>query len=156
MVIGVQIGEFIKNFEKGDRVMRTIRIILILMVILGLSFACKRTGTERVKVPAEKKIKTEEESYTSGINVERGRELFMDERFSSRKVSRSCNSCHPNGKGLEKAGGKDEFNIMGQRQGSLEDAVNFCIEKGLKGKAIDPNGQEMKDIVAYIRSLKQK
>jgi len=43
---------------------------------------------------------------------------------------------------------------MGKKQKSLEEAVNFCIENALKGKAINPKSEQMKDIVAYIKSLK--
>jgi thiosulfate dehydrogenase len=56
-------------------------------------------------------------------------------------------------KGVEKAGEKNKFRIMGKRQDSLEEAVNFCIVNASKGKAIDEDSQEMKDIVAYIKSL---
>jgi thiosulfate dehydrogenase len=42
---------------------------------------------------------------------------------------------------------------MGKRQDSLEEAVNFCIVNASRGKAIDEDSREMKDIVAYIKSL---
>ena len=45
---------------------------------------------------------------------------------------------------------------MGKKQNSLEDAVNFCIENANKGKAIDPKSEQMKDMVAYIKSLGMK
>ncbi len=143
--------------------MKLLRLILISIVIVGLFFACKRTETEKVEAPAEKEVKAEEAapakaqapSYPMAGDIEKGKALFKDANFGNGTVGKSCNSCHPNGKGLEKAGEKTEFNIMGQKQNSLEEAVNFCIEMALKGQAIDPNGQDMKDIVAYIRSLKQ-
>lgn len=82
---------------------------------------------------------------------ERGKTLFNDPKaFGGQKA---CNECHPGGKGLEKAGEKKEFKIMGKTQKSLEEAVNFCIENASKGKAIDPKSDKMKDIVAYINSL---
>lgn len=90
----------------------------------------------------------------AGGNVEKGKALFNDPKLGT--SGKSCNSCHPDGKGLEQAGTKKEFNIMGKSQKSLEEAVNFCIEMALKGKPIDPKGPDMADIVAYIKSLSGK
>ncbi len=87
-------------------------------------------------------------------NVEKGKALFNDTSLGTN--GKSCGSCHPGGGGLEKAGGKKEFNIMGKKQGSLEEAVNFCIKLALKGKPLKEDSQKMKDIVAYIRSLGKK
>jgi cytochrome c len=84
---------------------------------------------------------------------ERGKAAFNNTRLGGGKAAKSCNSCHAGGKGLEHAAGKKEFNLMGKKLGSLEDAVNVCIEMALKGKAIDVKSDEMKDIVAYIKSL---
>lgn len=85
---------------------------------------------------------------------ERGKALFNDPKaFGGQKA---CSECHPNGKGLEQSGEKKEFKIMGKTQKSLEEAVNFCIENASKGKAIDAKSDKMKDVVAYIKSLKPK
>jgi len=65
---------------------------------------------------------------------------------------KACNECHPSGRGLENAG-KTKFNIFGKSAVNLEGAVNICIVNENKGKAIAVDSQEMKDIVAYIRSL---
>jgi mono/diheme cytochrome c family protein len=92
-------------------------------------------------------------AYGEG-NVERGKALFNDPKLGT--TGKSCGSCHPDGKGLEQAGTKKEFNIMGKSQKSLEEAVNFCIENALKGKALDPKGKDIADIVAYIKSLSGK
>lgn len=87
-------------------------------------------------------------------DVAKGKALFNDPKFAG--GSRSCNSCHPDGKGLENAADKKEFRIMGKTQKSLEEAINFCIVNANKGKAIDVKSAEMQDIVAYIKSLKKK
>lgn len=92
-------------------------------------------------------------AYATG-NVERGKALFNDPKLGT--SGKACNSCHPDGKGLEQAGTKKEFTIMGKRQKTLEEAVNFCIEMALKGKPIDPKGSDMADIVTYIKSLSGK
>lgn len=83
-------------------------------------------------------------------NVDKGKALFNDSKFGGQKT---CGSCHPNGKGLEKAGSKKEFTVMGKKQASLEDAINFCIENALKGKAIKKDSADMMDMVAYIKSV---
>jgi len=85
---------------------------------------------------------------------ERGKTLFNDAKaFGGTKA---CGECHPGGKGLEKAGEKKEFKIMGKTQKSLEEAINFCIVNAAKGKAIDVKSEKMKDIAAYIKSLGKK
>jgi cytochrome c5 len=84
----------------------------------------------------------------------KGKLVFNDVNFGAGTSGKSCNSCHPDGKGLEKSGDKKEFAIMGQNQNSLEEAVNVCIEMALKGKSIDTKSDDMVNIVAYIKSLK--
>ena len=83
----------------------------------------------------------------------KGKLVFNDVNFGAGTEEKSCNSCHPDGKGLEKAGDKKAFTIMGQNQNSLEEAVNVCIEMALKGKAIDTKSEDMVNIVSYIKSL---
>lgn len=82
---------------------------------------------------------------------EHGKALFKDPKFAG--GSKACNECHPEGRGLEKAGGKKEFRIMGKTQKNLQEAVNFCIVNANKGKPIDEKSGDMKAIVAYIKSL---
>jgi cytochrome c553 len=86
-----------------------------------------------------------------GGSVEKGKILFdSPSAFGGKKA---CGECHPNGKGLEKAGSKTRFRIYGKALGSLEEAVNFCIENASKGRAIPQDSEAMQDIVAYIKSL---
>ncbi len=86
-------------------------------------------------------------------SVENGKKLYNDPTFGGSTNARSCNTCHPGGKGLEQAGTKKYTSLMGMRAGSLEDIVNICIERPLMGKAIADDSPEMQDIVAYIKSL---
>ncbi len=104
--------------------MKELRIPLFVIVCIGLMFA-----------PA----------FGAG-NAEKGKALFNDPKLGGGTAGMSCNSCHPDGKGVEKAAGRKD----------LEKMVNACIKNALKGKGIDPNSAEMADIVAYIRSLKAK
>lgn len=89
----------------------------------------------------------------SAGNISNGQFLFNSPTFAGGSSRRSCNSCHPNGNGLKEVGIKKEFKIMGKTLQSLEDAVNFCIEMALKGKRLEKNSTEMKDIVAFIKSI---
>ncbi|MDF1614941.1 c-type cytochrome [Desulfurivibrio dismutans] len=85
---------------------------------------------------------------------ERGRVLFENPQAFGGQMS--CNACHPGGQGLERSGTKSNFRIMGQRQASLAEAVNFCIINANKGEAIAEDSQEMQDMIAYIKSLGEK
>ncbi len=114
--------------------MKFFRIITLSLLMLGLIFS----GAFAMKHMPE----------------ERGKTLFNDAKFAG--GTKACNECHPNGKGLEKAADKKEFKIMGKTQKGLEEAVNFCIVNANKGKAIDAKSEQMKDMVAYIKSLSKK
>ena len=89
-------------------------------------------------------------------NVEKGKALFNDPKFAGGTAGKSCVSCHPDGKDLEKAGMKKEWKTPAGPAKTLEEAINLCIVNALKGKALDPKSEEMQDIVAYIKSLEKK
>ena len=76
-------------------------------------------------------------------DAERGKQLFRDPKLGGSTGDKSCNFCHTDGKGLENAGE------------NLESKIQACIEKALGGKPIPADSQEMKDLVAYITSLKK-
>ena len=114
--------------------MKTLSIVIICMIATGLLFTA---------------------AFAAG-DIEKGKALFNDTKFAGATSGNSCKTCHPNGAGVEKSGDKKEFNIMGGKQNSLEEVVNVCIEMALKGKVIDTKSSQMKDIVAYIKSLKGK
>jgi cytochrome c len=86
--------------------------------------------------------------------AERGKALFENRNFAGGK--KACSSCHPKGEGLLNAGSKIEFSIMGKKQNSLEEAINFCIVKANKGKAIPEDSKEMQEMVSFIKSLGPK
>jgi len=114
--------------------MRALKIVIFLSIIVGLIFSFAFAGGDVVK----------------------GKALFNYPKLGGGKEGKTCNSCHPDGKGLEKAADKKEFRLGGKKQKSIEEAVNVCIEMMLKGKAIDPKGTDMSNIVAYIKSLSKK
>ena len=79
-----------------------------------------------------------------GASIEKGKALFNDPQLGTN--GKTCNSCHPNGKGLEKSGSKPD----------LVDTINGCITIPLKGKALDPKLADMESLVLYIKSLGSK
>ena len=104
--------------------MKGLKIVMLSMISLNLIFSLAIAAGE----------------------LEKGKALFNDPKFGGGTAGVSCNSCHPDGKGLEKAADKKD----------LEKFVNGCIKNALKGKGIDTKSTEMADMVAYIKSLKGK
>ena len=80
---------------------------------------------------------------SDGVSISKGKELFTSKQLGTN--GKSCNLCHPDGKGMEKAAVNDE--------GELGGIINQCIKNALKGKVLDPTSVEMKSIVMYIKSL---
>ena len=76
----------------------------------------------------------------------KGKILFSDTKLGGATAGSSCNSCHPGGKGLEKAGARKD----------LPKVINACIETALKGKPLSLKSSEMADLVAYVKSLGTK
>jgi cytochrome c peroxidase len=91
-------------------------------------------------------------------NVKRGKALFNDPNLSGSSFGVSCNTCHPGGKGLEKSGAdeKKKWNSCAGEQKCLEDAINTCILTANKGRSLAVESQEMKDLIAYIKSLTKR
>ncbi len=77
-------------------------------------------------------------------SLEKGRALFNDPKLGT--TGKSCNDCHPGGKGVEKAASKND----------IERIVNSCITHSIKGKALDVRSVEMQSIVLYIKSFGDK
>jgi cytochrome c len=73
----------------------------------------------------------------------RGKELFTGKQLGTN--GKSCSTCHPGGKGLEKAAAYDNE--------ELGTVINQCITKPLKGTSLAPSSSEMKSMILYIRSL---
>jgi len=84
----------------------------------------------------------------------KGKALFNDPALGGGTAGKSCGSCHPNGKGLENIAGKNKFRFAGKTYTSFEDIINACIEKANKGTPLDPKSNDMKDLIAYLKSLK--
>lgn len=76
-------------------------------------------------------------------SVEHGKELFNDPTLGGSTTDKSCNSCHPGGEGLEKAGSNE----------NLAKIINRCITSALKGEKIDGRSVEMRSLKMYIQSF---
>jgi cytochrome c len=82
---------------------------------------------------------------------ERGKAHFNNKTFAGGK--KSCSTCHPNGRGLEGAGAKTTFSIMGGKQSSLEEVINVCVVNANKGNALDVESVEMQELATYIKTI---
>ncbi len=72
-----------------------------------------------------------------------GAELFHSTELG--KNGKSCASCHPAGKGLEKIGDFDET--------MLKEIINFCIRDAMKGEMLPPESVQLSRLEKYLRSL---
>lgn len=84
-------------------------------------------------------------SLAAEATVAQGKKLFNEPALGGTLNPTSCNSCHQDGKGLEKAGAREDLAVM----------INTCIEQALQGKKLDEHSQEMESLVLYIKSLKK-
>lgn len=96
-------------------------------------------------------------SLAYAADADKGKALFESPTLGGGTTGKSCSSCHPDGKGL----GGDLFDrkklaIMDMDKDSVEEVVNVCIENPLGGTAIDPQGEEMQDLIAYLKTLVSK
>ena len=96
-------------------------------------------------------------SLAYAANTDKGKALFESPALGGGTTGKSCNTCHAGGKGL---GGdlfdRKKLTIMGMGKNSVEEVVNVCIEKPLGGTAIDPQGEEMLVLLAYMTKLTPK
>jgi thiosulfate dehydrogenase len=83
---------------------------------------------------------------SDGVSINKGKELFTSGQLGTN--GKSCNLCHPGGKGLVKVTEYDD--------GQLGEIINQCIKNALKGKTLDPTSVEIKSLVMYIKSLTEK
>jgi len=73
--------------------------------------------------------------------ADKGKVLFNDAKLGTN--GKSCNDCHKDGTGLEKA----------RNNSDLEATVNSCIKKALNGKALKAKSVEMQSLVQYIKGI---
>jgi cytochrome c peroxidase len=78
-------------------------------------------------------------------SVELGKKLFNDPALGGSTNSTSCNTCHPDGKKLARAGKRKDLTAM----------INRCIVGPLKGERIDGRTVAMRSLKLYIKSLSE-
>lgn len=82
-------------------------------------------------------------SLAAEASAAQGKALFNDPALGGSTNPSSCNTCHQDGKGLEKAGTRADLAAM----------INTCIVQALQGKKLDDHSPEMESLLLYIRSL---
>jgi len=87
-------------------------------------------------------------------NADKGKLLFEQSTLGGGTTGKSCLSCHEGSRGL----GSDlfqrkDFTAKGVSSKSLADVVNACIEKPMEGVGLDPQGEDMKNLLAYMKTL---
>jgi cytochrome c peroxidase len=78
-------------------------------------------------------------------SVTLGKKLFNDPSLAGSGNAKSCNTCHPGGKGLEQAGNNPK----------LAGIINQCIAGPLAGQPLALDSSEMQSLTMYIKSLKK-
>jgi len=142
--------------------MKKLTMLIFAALFLGLiifAYAQKMTETTTPTVnPAAELAKS----------IENGKKLFSDTSLGTSGMT--CNSCHFEGGTTEgmKMGDMPlpAFNRLGakypkyiettKRVITLDQAVNFCIVKPLKGKALAWDDQKLTDLVAYVAYVEPK
>ncbi len=79
----------------------------------------------------------------AGPSLEKGKELFESAKLGTN--GKSCATCHLDGKRLQGAAAYEE--------GELAGIVNNCIARALAGKEMDPQSDDMRSLVMYIKSV---
>ena len=142
--------------------MKKLTTLIFVVLFLGLiifAYAQK----EAVKTMAEVNPAAE-----LAKSIENGKKLFSDTSLGTSGMT--CNSCHLEGGTTEGMKMGDmalpAFNSLGakypkyietvKRVITLDQAVNFCIVKPLKGKALAWDDQKLTDLTAYVASVKPK
>jgi len=86
-------------------------------------------------------------------DANKGEILFQRVDLGGGTTGKSCNACHLNGKGLSSdLFQRKKFTIMGKNKHNLAEVVNVCVEKSLGGVALDPQGNEMADLLASMKT----
>ena len=117
------------------------------------------TALVRFRVPSD----TDLHDSTLRAAVIRGRSILLATRDSlPHNVGNAlrCASCHL-GAGIQPnampwVGVYAKYPIHDARSGKvelIEDRINDCFQRSMNGRALEPNGQDMRDIVAYLAFL---
>ena len=92
----------------------------------------------------------------AGGDLENGKKLFESPTLGGGTSGKTCATCHPGGKSLSSrlfGSNSDSAEARSKKRSKLAGMVNTCIKRPLAGKGIDPDGDEMTDVIAYMKSL---
>jgi cytochrome c len=137
----------------------------VVLIVTALFVGCEKAEeAETTETTTEEPVETVE--IAAEGDAENGLALFMDTTLGTSGMS--CESCHPNGgtEGMEMEGmatkslvGVNDrypgvFMMMDpEKEVTLAEVVNFCIENPLEGEPLAEDSQEMKDLLAYLESI---
>ena len=149
--------------------MRKTVLIVVLCVIVAVSVFAQEKKEEKkegMKEKAEKmKGKKADPHKELMAAVERGKALFDDPALGT--TGMSCSSCHM--EGGTKPGKMGEMEIkpfanvgaaypkyvgMAGKVITLDQIVNICIKKPMKGTPLEWHDQRLADLSAYVASVK--
>jgi cytochrome c peroxidase len=103
----------------------------------------KMTKLKSVLVLASGLVFCSYSAWAESPSVELGEKLFNDPGLGASKNATSCGTCHPQGKGMEKAGANPQLTAM----------INRCVQGPLKGDEINEKTVTMESLKMYIKSL---
>jgi cytochrome c len=135
----------------------------VVFAVAALFAACKKAEEGET---AETATTAETGEAMAEGNVENGLALFVKTDLGT--TGKSCESCHPNGgkEGMEMegmttkplTGVADKYPgvfamIDPEKEVTLAQVVNFCLENPVGAEPWPEDSQEMKDMLAYLESL---
>lgn len=86
-----------------------------------------------------------------GADAQQGKLLFESPTLGGGTSGKTCLTCHEHGRDFSpETLRRKQYRVMNNPIGSLAEVINFCIEVALRGEAIPENGEEMKDLLAYL------
>ena len=85
-------------------------------------------------------------------SAELGKKLFYSPSLGTN--GKSCSTCHQSEHKLGVLASKGSW--FGGSAKTLEQAINFCIESTLKGKALPEDSVEIQSIALYMRSFTKR
>ena len=98
--------------------------------------------------------------FTVQVNAQahdQGRELFTRKTLGGGTNGKTCLTCHKKGRDFsEDTLKKQHFTVMGIEINGLPEVINFCIEVALRGEGLNPEGEEMKALIAYLEIFIKK
>ncbi|HHE33173.1 MAG TPA: cytochrome C [Chlorobaculum parvum] len=103
--------------------MKNVKMAMLIAVMVGMGTAAQAAQTP---------------------SVEYGEKLFNDPSLGGATGTKTCESCHPDGAGLE----------FSAKNPKLAEIINMCIVRAMKGEELPMDSVEMQSLILYHKSLK--